>query len=181
LTRTLEAQKAFWFYPTPQFVITGLSSRTVTKQNNKSGDRYPRSKNGSKGADGMRFIFGVIVGYSMRGNEKRLITVLATTAFIVYIVLPAIMLLALSMDVKKERQSRPPQTRVPAIKGLSYEEAETKLHASNLNIRLLATRYDLPLQPELIIDQVPQPGEEVVYGYPVGVTITSLDSHGHRR
>jgi hypothetical protein len=126
----------------------------------------------------MRFILGVLVGYSMRGNEKRLITVLATMAFIVYIVLPAIMLLALSLDVKKERQSRPAQTRVPAIKGLSYEEAETKLHASNLNIRLLATRYDLPLQPGLIIDQVPQPGEEVVYGYPVGVTIIGADSHG---
>jgi beta-lactam-binding protein with PASTA domain len=127
----------------------------------------------------MRFILGVLVGYSIRGNEKRLITVLATIAFIVYIVLPAIMLLALSLDVKKERQSRPVQTRVPAIKGLSYEEAATKLHASNLNIRLLATRYDLPLQPGLIIDQVPQPGEEAVYGYPVGVTITKADSQGN--
>ncbi|SRR5258708_2884325 len=127
----------------------------------------------------MRFILGVLVGYRMRGNEKRLITVLATIAFIVYIVLPAIMLLALSMDVKKERQSRPVQTRVPAIKGLSYQDAEAKLHASNLNIRLLATRYDLPLQPGLIIDQVPQPGEEVVYGCPVGVTISKADDHRH--
>jgi beta-lactam-binding protein with PASTA domain len=127
----------------------------------------------------MRFIFGVLVGYSMRGKEKRLIIALATIAFIVYIILPAIMLLALSLDVKKERESRPAQTRVPAIKGLSYEDAQTKLHASNLNIRLLATRYDLPLQPGLIIDQVPQPGEEVVYGYPVGVTITQVDSHRH--
>jgi beta-lactam-binding protein with PASTA domain len=65
------------------------------------------------------------------------------------------------------------------IKGLSYEDAETKLHASNLSIRLLLTRYDLPLQPGLIVDQVPQPGEEVVYGYPVGVTITKADSHGY--
>ena len=127
----------------------------------------------------MRFILGVLVGYSMRGREKRLIAFLATIAFIVYIVLPATMLLALSLDVKKERQSRPVQTTVPAIKGLSYEEAETKLHASNLNIRLLATRYDLPLQPGLIIDQIPQPGEEVVFGYPVGVTITKADSDGH--
>jgi hypothetical protein len=55
----------------------------------------------------MRFILGVLVGYSIRGNEKRLITVLAAIAFIVYIVLPAIMLLALSLDVRKERQSRP--------------------------------------------------------------------------
>ncbi|MEK6279014.1 MAG: PASTA domain-containing protein [Acidobacteriota bacterium] len=125
----------------------------------------------------MRFILGVLVGYSVRGNEKRLITVLATVAFIVYIILPAVALVALRLDVQRERQSRPAQTRVPAIKSLCYEDAETKLRASNLNIRLLATRYDLPLEPGLIIDQVPQPGEEVVSGYPVGVTITKADSH----
>ena len=127
----------------------------------------------------MGFLLGVLVGYSMRGKKKLLITVLATIAFVVYIVLPATALLALSLDVKKERQSRPAQTRVPAIKGLSYEEAETKLHASNLNIRLLATRYNLPLQPGLIIDQTPQPGEEVDYGYAVGVTISKTHSPGH--
>lgn len=123
----------------------------------------------------MRFIIGVLVGYSIRGKNKLLITVLATVLVIVYIILPAIMLLALSLDVKKERQSRPAQTKVPAIKGLSYKDAEIKLRASNLRIRVLATRYDLPLQPGLIIDQTPQPGEEVDYGYPVGVTITKAD------
>jgi beta-lactam-binding protein with PASTA domain len=127
----------------------------------------------------MRFLLGVLVGYSMRGKQKRLITILASLAFIVYIVLPATALLALYLDVPRERQSRLAQTRVPAIKGLSYEDAETKLHASKLNIRVLLTRYDLPLQPGLIIDQVPQPGEEAVYGYPVGVTITKADSHGY--
>jgi beta-lactam-binding protein with PASTA domain len=127
----------------------------------------------------MRFLLGVLVGYSMRGRKKLLITVLATIVFIVYIILPAAALLALHLDVQQERQSRPPQTKVPAIKGLSYEDAETKLHAANLNIRLLATRSDLPLQPGLIIDQTPQSGEEVVYGYPVGVTITKADSHGY--
>ena len=126
----------------------------------------------------MRFLLGVLVGYSMRGKKKLLITVLATVVFIVYIILPAIALLALRLDVQRERQSRPAQTKVPALKGLSYEDAEIKLHASNLNIRLLATRRDLPLQPGLIIDQTPQPGEEVVYGYPVGVTMTKADSHG---
>ena len=120
----------------------------------------------------MRFLLGVLVGYSMRGKKKLLITVLATIAFIVYIILPTVALVALRLDVQHERQSRPAQTRVPTIKGLSYEEAETKLHAANLNIRLLATRYDLPIQPGLIIDQVPQPGEEAAYGYPVGVTVT---------
>jgi hypothetical protein len=102
----------------------------------------------------MRFLLGVIVGYSMRGEEKLLITVLATVAFIVYILLPAVALVALRLDAQHERQSRPAQTRVPA------------------------PRYDLPLQPGLIIDQTRQPGEKVNYGYPVGVTITKADSHG---
>src|SRR5258708_1229120 len=117
----------------------------------------------------MRFLFGVLVGYSMRGKEKLLITVLATVALILYIILttvalPAGALVALHLDVQRERHSRPAQTRVPSLKGLSYEDAETKLHASNLNIRLLATRYDLSLQPGLVIDQTPQPGEGVDYG-----------------
>ena len=72
----------------------------------------------------MRFLLGVLVGYSMRGKTK-LITILATVAFIVYIILPAIALLALRLDVQRERQSRPAQTSVPALKGLSYENAET--------------------------------------------------------
>lgn len=40
----------------------------------------------------MRFLLGVLVGYSMRGKKKLLITILATIVFIVYIILPAIML-----------------------------------------------------------------------------------------
>ena len=134
----------------------------------------------------MRFLLGLFVGYSLRGKQKPLIIGLATVAFILYIILtcvafPAAALLALRLDVQHERQLRPVQTRVPALKGLSYQDAQTKLHAANLNIRLLATRYDLPIQPGLIIDQVPQPGEEVVYGYPVGVTITEADSYDLRR
>ncbi len=129
----------------------------------------------------MRFLFGVLVGYSMRGESKLLITMLATLVLFNYVILPAGALVALHLDVQRERHSRPAQTRVPAIKGLSYEEAETKLHAANLNIRLLATRYDLPIQSGLIIDQTPQPGEGVVYGYPVGVTITEADSYDVRR
>ncbi len=129
----------------------------------------------------MRFLFGVLVGYSMRGESKLLITILATLVLFSYVILPAGALVALHLDVQRERHSRPAQTRVPAIKGLSYEEAETKLHAANLNIRLLATRYDLPIQFGLIIDQTPQPGEGVVYGYPVGVTITEADSYDVRR
>ncbi len=126
----------------------------------------------------MRFLLGVLVGYSMRGKKTLLITVLGIAAVIAFIVLPVIALSQLALSVERERLSRPAQTRVPSLKGLSYENAEAKLRAANLKIRVLATRSDLPLQPGLIIDQSPQPGEQVNYGYPVGVTVTRTDSHG---
>jgi hypothetical protein len=110
----------------------------------------------------MRFLLGVLVGYTLRGKQKLLIRFLVTLALVVYVVIPAIALLGLSIDVQRERRSRPAQTKVPVIKGLSYEDAERKLHAANLKIRLLATRYDSALQPGLIIDQTPAPGEEVL-------------------
>jgi beta-lactam-binding protein with PASTA domain len=130
----------------------------------------------------MRFLLGVLVGYTLRGKRKLLIKVLVTLLVMCVVlsavVLPAIALLALSIDVQRERRSRPSQTKVPVIKGLSYEDAERKLHAANLNIRLLATRYDSALQPGLIIDQTPTPGEEVAWGYFVGVTINKKDYAG---
>ncbi len=54
----------------------------------------------------MRLLLGVLVGYSMRGKEKRLITVLTTVAFIVYIILPAIALLALRLETYNRSASR---------------------------------------------------------------------------
>ena len=126
----------------------------------------------------MRFLLGVLVGYSLRGKQKLLIRFLVTLALVVYVVIPAIALLGLSIDVQRERRSRPAQTKVPVLKGLTYEDAERKLHTANLNIRLLATRYDSALQPGLIIDQTPAPGEEVVCGYPVGVTLNKKDYVG---
>src|SRR6476661_3833832 len=122
----------------------------------------------------MRFLLGVLIGYTIRGKHRLLIKVLVTLLVVCVvlsaIVLPAIALLALRLDVQRERRSRPAQTRVPVLKGLSYENAERKLYAANLNIRLLATRYDSAVQPGLVIDQVPAPGEEVAVGYSVGVT-----------
>jgi len=126
----------------------------------------------------MRFLLGVLVGYTVRGKHKLLITFLVTLALLVYVVLPAVALLALRLDVQRERRSRPVQTKVPALKGLSYEDAEKKLHVANLNIRLLATRCDPAVQPGLIIDQTPAPGEEVIVGYSVGVTINKKDLAG---
>jgi beta-lactam-binding protein with PASTA domain len=126
----------------------------------------------------MRFLLGVLVGYSLRGKQKLLIRFLVTLALVVYVVVPTLALLGLSIDVQRERRSRPAQTKVPVLKGLSYEDAERKLHAANLNIRLLATRYDPTLQPGLIIDQTPAPGEEVAVGYSVGITISRKDFAG---
>jgi beta-lactam-binding protein with PASTA domain len=130
----------------------------------------------------MRFLLGVLVGYTVRRKHKLLIKVLVTL-LIVYVVLwavvlPAIALLALSLDVQRERRSRPVQTKVPALKGLTYEDAERKLHAANLSIRLLATRYEPTVQPGLIIDQTPAPGEQVACGYSVGVTLNKNDYAG---
>jgi beta-lactam-binding protein with PASTA domain len=126
----------------------------------------------------MRFLLGVLVGYTVRGKHKLLIRVLVTLALVVYVVLPAIALLALSLDVQHERRSRQPQTKVPVLKGLTYEDAERKLHAAKLNIRLLATRYDTALQPGLVIGQVPAPGKEVACDYSVGVTVNKKDFAG---
>lgn len=126
----------------------------------------------------MRFLLGVLVGYTLRGKQKLLIRFLVTLALVVYVVIPALALLGLSLDVQRERRSRPAQTKVPVIKGLSYEGAEKKLHAANLKIRLLATHYDPAIQPGLIIDQTPAPGEEVAVGYSVGVTVSRRDFVG---
>lgn len=126
----------------------------------------------------MRFLLGVLVGYSLRGKQKLLIRFLVTLALVVYVVIPAIALLGLTSDVQRERRSRPAQTKVPVLKGLTYEDAERKLHAANLNIRLLATRYDSAVQPGFVIDQTPAPGEEVAVGYSVGLTVSRRDYVG---
>jgi len=120
----------------------------------------------------MRFLLGVLVGYTLRCKQKLLIKILVTLLVVCVlfsaVVLPAIALLALRLDVQRERRSRPAQTKVPVLKGLTYEDAEKKLHAANLNIRLLATRYDPAVPSGLIIDQTPAPAEEVAVGYSVG-------------
>jgi beta-lactam-binding protein with PASTA domain len=124
----------------------------------------------------MRFILGVLWGYYIRGKKHLLIITL--TVFIVLIimcsvVLPAIALSILALDVMRERASRPPQTSVPSLVGLKYESAETQVRDSNLNIRILAHRYDVPNEPCTIIFQTPQAGERVSYGTVVGVVVSN--------
>ena len=126
----------------------------------------------------MRFILGVLWGYYIRGRKRLLvITLTMFTVFMLLccVVLPAIALSILGLSVMRERASRPPQTSVPSLIELNYESAETKVRESNLNIRILAHRYDVPNEPCTIIFQTPQAGERVSYGTFVGVVVSNRD------
>ena len=126
----------------------------------------------------MRFILGVLWGYYIRGRKRLLIITLAVFMVLMLlfcVVLPAIALFILRLDVMRERASRPPQTSVPSLVGLNYENAETKVQESNLNIRILAHRYDLPNEPCTIIFQTPQAGERLSYGTFVGVVVSNRE------
>ena len=123
----------------------------------------------------MRFLLGLLIGYSIRGKQRLLIATLATLALIVFVVLPAIALSELALSVKRERQSRPLQTTVPIVIGLKYQNAETRIRAAHLTPRVLARRDNAPLETGIIISQTPQPGERVDYRTTVGVTIAQHD------
>ena len=97
---------------------------------------------------------------------------LAPENLIAVIVLPAIALSLLALDVRRERRSRPPQTTVLVVVGLNYRTAQIKLRDANLNIRILAERRGLPLEPGTIIAQTPQGGERVDWGTVIGVTLS---------
>ena len=132
----------------------------------------------SKGELTMRFILGVLWGYYIRGKKRLLIitlTVFMVLILLCSVVIPAIALSILGLSVMRERASRPPQTSVPSLVGLNYESAETKVRESNLNIRILAHRYDVPDEPCTIIFQTPQAGERVSYGTFVGVVVSNRD------
>jgi beta-lactam-binding protein with PASTA domain len=123
----------------------------------------------------MRFLLGLLLGYCIRGKKRLLIitlTVLTVLMLMCSVVLPAIALSLLGLDVMRERAARPPQTSVPVLIGLNYKTAQIKLRDANLNIRVLATRYDLLLEPGTVVAQVPQGGERVDCGTVIGVTVS---------
>ena len=123
----------------------------------------------------MRFILGLLVGYCIRGKQRLLIATLTAIAVVCFIVLPAIALSQLALSVKRERLSRPRLTTVPVIIGLNYKTAEKKLRDANLNIRVLANRRDLSLEPGIIVTQTPQAGDRIDCGTVIGVTISGED------
>jgi len=122
----------------------------------------------------MHFLLGFLLGYYTR-NRPLLAATLLGFALVCFIVLPAIALSGLALSVRRERLSRPPQTRVPQLVGLDYKTAEITLHNSKLNIRVLAYRYDLPIEPGKVLFQTPQAGESVACGTVVGITISKED------
>jgi beta-lactam-binding protein with PASTA domain len=119
----------------------------------------------------MHFLLGFLLGYYTR-NKPLLAATLTVIALVCFIVLPAIVLSGLALSVRRERLSRPPQTRVPPLVGLDYKTAETTLHNAKLNIRILAHRYDPPIEPGKILLQSPQAGESVDCGTVVGLTVS---------
>ena len=126
----------------------------------------------------MRFLLGLLLGYSIRGKKPLLmatLTAIAFVAFVCFIVLPAIALIPLAISVRRERLSRPPQTSVPVVIGLNYKTAQNKLRDANLNMRVLATRYNIQPEPGIIIAQTPQGGERVDCGTVIGVTMSGED------
>ena len=124
----------------------------------------------------MRFILGLLVGYSIRGKQRLLIATLTAIVVGCFIVLPAIAVSLLALDVRRERLSRPPQTTVPVVVGLKYKTAQIELRDANIEIRVLATRHDLPLEPGIIIAQTPQGGERVDCGTVIGVTMSGEEA-----
>ena len=124
----------------------------------------------------MHFLLGFLLGYYTR-NKPLLAATLLGFALVCFIVLPAIALSGLALSVRRERLSRPPQTRVPPLVGLDYTTAETTLHNAKLNIRVLAHRYDPPVEPGRILFQSPQAGESVACGTVVGIVISSEDPY----
>jgi len=105
----------------------------------------------------MHFLLGFLLGYYTR-NKPLLAATLLGFALVCFIVLPAIALSGLALSVRRERLSRPPQTRVPQLVGLDYKTAETTLHNSKLNIRVLAYRYDPPIGPGKVLFTPPSWG-----------------------
>jgi hypothetical protein len=123
----------------------------------------------------MHFLLGLLFGYYIRGKESLLVATLVIIALLCFIVVPAIALSGLALSVRRERLSRPPQTRVPPLVGLDYKTAETTLHNAKLNIRVLAQRYDPPIELGKILFQTPQAGESVACGTVVGIVISIDD------
>lgn len=65
-------------------------------------------------------------------------------------------------------------TVVPAVKSLSYEEAQTRLAAAGLKVELLDSVYETTTAPGVVLNQNPREGATVKPGRTVYVTVNAF-------
>jgi len=81
----------------------------------------------------MRFILGPLLGYCIRGKKAG--ANLTAIAVVCFIVLPAITLSQLSISVRREPLSRPPQTSVPRAHRELQDSANQSILRSPVPLR----------------------------------------------
>lgn len=67
---------------------------------------------------------------------------------------------------------RSPEVRVPEVVNQKRWDAEDALNESGLNMRVRATRYVARMQPDIVLNQSPAPGEAVKAGQTIAVVVS---------
>ena len=115
-----------------------------------------------------------------KNKRKRLIHALIVAAMIIFIIIPAAVLMGLWISVREERATRHRQVTVPNVVGQDYRKGESILEEKGLKMRVLARRWDQNQSDGIIIDQSPPAGDNVEAGHSVGVTIGGEDGRQSR-
>jgi len=75
---------------------------------------------------------------------------------------------------------RSPEVQVPDVVNQSRLDAETTLGKSGLDIRERASRFKPGVQPGIVLDQSPRPGEIIKVGQTVAVVVSRAPKEGER-
>jgi beta-lactam-binding protein with PASTA domain len=108
-------------------------------------------------------------------KKKLLVSGVVGLLIFVFLMLPAMGLAGLVWSEHVVRSKRLPEAKVPEVKGLDKDQAEAKLRASGLKIRVLAERWDLDAPVDVVVDQNPITGESVEVGHTVGVVLSAKE------
>jgi hypothetical protein len=71
-----------------------------------------------------------------------------------------------------------PEVKVPDIVGKDMVNAEDILYHEGLNIRRRTTKYSPDIKPNVVLDQLPRPGEVVKEGQTVAVVVSRAPQEG---
>jgi hypothetical protein len=71
-----------------------------------------------------------------------------------------------------------PEVKVPDIVGKDMVNAEDILYHQGLNIRRRTTKYSPDVKPNVVLDQLPRPGEVVKEGQTVAVVVSRAPQEG---